>query len=89
MAAQRKPTIPEVLPDFLAYYRQHPAWGALHIVLDDGNVLDRDVEFCIKYAAENGDAEGERLARILLKMSVTQRAKLDAKVDAAYYGRTA
>ena len=73
-----KPTIPEVRDSFRAYLAQHPTWGSLHIVLDDGNVEDSSVEFCLDFARECGDAEGERLARILLRMSKTQRLKLGA-----------
>jgi hypothetical protein len=76
MDAQRKPTIPEILARFLAYYRDNPAWGSLHIVLDDGNVDDASVRFCEEYATEKGDHEGAELARILMRMSRTQRAKL-------------
>jgi hypothetical protein len=73
-----KPTIPEVLADFKAYFQTpgNGAWGSLHIVLDDGNFRDGDVQFCIDRAIEKGDTEGERLARILLKMSATQRRKM-------------
>lgn len=71
-----KPNIPDVAADFRAYHAANLAWGSLHIVLDDGNVEDSSVEFCIKYAQENGDMEGERLAKILLTMSPTQRRKL-------------
>lgn len=71
-----KPTVPDVLPEFRAYLTEHSAWGALHIVLDDYNVTDDSVRFCIASAQEAGDAEGERLAGILLRMSKTQRLKL-------------
>jgi hypothetical protein len=78
-----KPTIPEVLPRFLAYYIDHPAWGSLHVVLDDGNVEDDCVRFCIEFAEQEGDEEGAELGRILMRMSKTQRNKLPPAVDAA------
>jgi len=78
-----KPTIPEVLDDFRAYYERNPAWGALHIVLDDVNVADHFVESCIEWAERDGDAEGARLGRILLRMSKTQRRKLPWAVSRA------
>lgn len=71
-----KPTVPEVLPLVNAYYKTHPVGGSLHIVLDDCNVDDGHVEFCLNWAIEEDDAEGEALARILLRMSKTQRKKL-------------
>lgn len=71
-----KPTIPEVVERFRAYHRFNPVWGSLHIVLDDGNVSDAHVLFCVAEARSRNDAEGERLALILLEMSRTQRRKL-------------
>lgn len=76
MSVQAKPTIPEVLDRFRAYYEDNPAWGSLHIVLDDQNVADHHVEFCVQWAIENNDPEGEELGRLLLRMSRTQRLKL-------------
>lgn len=78
-----KPSIPEVVPLFLPYYTKHDAWGSLHIVLDDGNVDDSHVRFCMESAKENGDFEGYTLASILLGMSKTQRLKLPRMVDEA------
>ena len=79
-----KLTLPDVLADFIAYYRQQLAWGSLHIVLDDGNVEDSSVRFCQHYATQHGDVEGARLAGLLLQMSRTQRLKLPRRVHAEY-----
>lgn len=76
-------SIPDVIEAFRAY-RALPgngAWGTLHIVLDDGNVSDDYVKFCIDTAGRRGDAEGERLARVLLLLSKTQRAKMKKKLS--------
>ncbi len=58
------------------YYKENAAGGSLHIVLDDGNLEDYSVDFCIKYAEEHADPAGVELARRIRTMSVTQRAKL-------------
>lgn len=79
-----KPTIPEVIDRFAAYHRREPAWGSLHVVLDDGNVADEFVRGCIEHAEGMGDAEGAELARILLSMSKTQRARLPRLVAERY-----
>lgn len=71
-----KPTIPEVVDRFRQYYDKNPTWGSLHIVLDDGNVHDDHVQFCVDYARIENDNEGLELALILLQMSKTQRIKL-------------
>ena len=85
----RKPTIPEVAELFARYYEQpgNAVWGSLHIVLDDGNVDDSNVVFCIGEAEQRGDDEGKRLAEILLRMSKTQRRKLPTAVYGHIRGR--
>jgi hypothetical protein len=54
--------------------------GALHIVLDDGNVRDKDVRWCAAQARDEGDETGALLAEALLKMSVRSRLKLGASL---------
>lgn len=81
-APSAKIHIPEVLDDFAAYVLKNPAWGSLHIVLDDGNIHDDHVRWCIGHAEETGDAEGARLGRILLQMSKSQRMRIAAKAEA-------
>ena len=73
-----KPTIPDVLPSVLEYYAMpgNSAGGTLHIVLDDGNIDDGSVRFCLDRATEEGDAKGVELAGLLLRMSKTQRRKI-------------
>ena len=72
--------IPDVVARFRAYHArpENITWGSLHIVLDDGNVDTGSVEFCVSWAEEKGDGEGAELARILLRMSRTQRLRLGA-----------
>jgi hypothetical protein len=79
-----KPTIPDVVPQFAAYYQLpgNGVWGSLHCVLDDKNARNSDVDGAKAWAAERGDVEGERLADILAQMSRTQRLKLPDAVDA-------
>lgn len=72
----KKPTVPQVLPVVKEYYMAHASGGSLHIVLDDGNVDDDDVEFCVDWADRESDHPGVLLANVLLLMSKTQRRKL-------------
>lgn len=76
----KKPTVPEVLLLVREYLAKggNSAGGSLHIVLEDGNVEDCHVEFCLGFAKERGDVDGERIAGLLLQMSRTQRRKLAA-----------
>lgn len=73
-----KPTIPEVIPLIRAYksVEENRCGGILHIVLDDGNVKDSDVDYCVARASEAGDKEGLKIANLLRAMSQTQRRKL-------------
>jgi hypothetical protein len=73
-----KPTIPEVAPLVLALYRREGgcAGCCLHIVLDDTNVKDSDVAFCLRQAQERGHEDCIALALKLVEMSKTQRFKL-------------
>jgi len=71
-----KPKIPEVLPFAKEYYSLHGAGGNLHIILDDGNIDDDDIEFCLQCSKNENDLEGIKLAELLLKMSKTQRRKI-------------
>jgi hypothetical protein len=73
-----KPTVPDVLPLANAVYAR-PGGGAgccLHIVLDDGNIQDDHVAFCLNKARERGHLECIACAEKLLLMSKTQRKKI-------------
>jgi hypothetical protein len=73
-----RPTVPEVLPLVRALYaREGGSVGCcLHIVLEDGNFEDGNVQHCYEYAIERGHEDCRVLAGILLLMSKTQRKKL-------------
>lgn len=60
-------------------YRAKPgneAGGALHLVIDDGNVDDDDVRFCVGAARERGDIDGVTLGEALLALPRSARAWL-------------
>lgn len=71
-----RPRVPDVLPRFLAYNRKHFSWGALHVVLADGNLRDCFVEGTAAEAEARGDVEGAALARLLEAMSPSQRGRI-------------
>ncbi len=79
-APKNKPFTNEELARFNSYRIVNPTWGSLHIVLDDGNVKDSDVQLCIESSIASSDAEGEALARILLTKSKSQRMRLPSKL---------
>lgn len=72
-----RPTVPEVFLLVKEYYLAgNSVGGNLHIVFEDGNLNDKDVEFCLDEAQKAGDEKGVHLAKLLLQMSKTQRGKL-------------
>ena len=76
-----KPTIPDVLPLAQIVYDRHCAGCCSHIVLDDDNVDDSHVLFCIEQAEEYEHADCLALCKALLQMSKTQRLKLGNLVN--------
>lgn len=74
MKGHAKHNVRDLVPRFYAYYAKNPAWGSLHVVMDDGNW--DSVWFCEEYAEKKGDYEGAELARILQELSPTQRGRL-------------
>lgn len=77
MTAPKHPPVSQEVKDrFAIYHSKNPAWGHLHIVLDDCNVRDCHVADCQKQAARFGDREAFELCDELLKMSKTQRLRL-------------
>lgn len=59
------------------YYYYEPVGGALHIVLDDGNVEDHHIHWCLENSiSEAKDEEAEYIANELLKLTESEREKL-------------
>lgn len=81
-ARVEKPTIPEVLPLVREFVRRpgNAVGGHLHLVLDEGNVLDDHVRYCMEQARDAGDELAVEVAEVLLRMSKTQRSKLGKMV---------
>lgn len=85
-ATPGRPTIPEVVA-LLKVYCAKPGngvGGALHIVLDDGNIDDRHVLWCKAHATEIGDQDGAVIAEKLVSMTKTQRKRLAAMMYTDY-----
>jgi hypothetical protein len=71
-------SVAAILPLVQRHYA-NPGGGAgccLHLVLDDGNIGDDHVIYCVKMAKHKGHKDCESLARIIFCMSKTQRNKL-------------
>lgn len=72
----RKPTLPEVLPLAQRVYDRSVVGCCAHIVLDDDNVADHHVKFCLDQAISEGHDDCRRLCEALMACSRTQRLRL-------------
>lgn len=84
-ALDGRPTVAQVLPWVLDYYAQpgNTVGGSLHIVLDEDNLHTDAIESCRQYAIERGDVFGEWLARLLLRLTMSQMRRLARQVHLA------
>ena len=57
------------------------AGGILHIVLDDGNIKNSDIEFCIALAKEKSDYIALELCYDLLSLPNKSRRKIIIRYD--------
>lgn len=64
--------------DLIATYYDrdgNAAGGSLHVVLDDSNWRDDSIRFCIDFARDRGDIEGQALAILLLVLPWEERLR--------------
>lgn len=75
-----RPTAPELIALVQELYRQpgHSVGGCLHIVLDDGNIGDDNIRFCINWARKAGCSLCASVGFLLLSMTKTQRGKVSS-----------
>lgn len=80
MKKKRDPNRPKltgaILARFFAYREAHPAWGACHCCLEDGNF---DMVDDPAWARARGDEEGAALCEILQTLTPSQRGKIARK----------
>ena len=70
-----RPKVPDALPLKASIYARHSAGCCLHVVIDDGNLGDDTIRYCLG-VAEHDDCRA--LAAMLLQMTPTQRRKVYA-----------
>lgn len=64
----------EFISELIAYYYTYEGvGGALHIVLDDGNLEDDPIHWCIKYAQEHKDYLAIAIGKYLLDLELWER----------------
>jgi hypothetical protein len=64
--------IVEIIKDFYSQ-EGNGAGGYLHCALDDGNLEDHDIKYCIKFAKEHYDLQAIILGYLLLLLTYEQR----------------
>ena len=50
--------------------------GNLHIALDDGNLEDESLSFCLNQALKENDLDGVKLCALMLNLSVLDRVEV-------------
>src|SRR4051812_30572546 len=63
----------KLIQDLEQYLLVHPGGGNLHIVVEDFNLGDQSVHFCIDSAAKDNDMEGFDIACALAGLTLEQR----------------
>jgi hypothetical protein len=65
----------EVVNLILVYYRKpgNGAGGLCHVALDDGNLDDECLEFCLEECRKGNDADGEALMRTMKALPEFER----------------
>lgn len=80
--------ISDVLPLLKEYCSRegNSVGGNLHIVLDDGNIEDDNIAFCLRQCLYSNpmDNLGAALCHLLKDMSKTQRKKISAMMYKEY-----
>lgn len=76
-----KPTTLDAIPLTKTIYERSAVGCCLHILLDDQNIDDSHVIFCLEEALKNNHEDCIRLSIMLLKMSKTQRLKVANDAD--------
>lgn len=76
-------TVEQVVAMAREYYLDHdnPTGGYLHVVLDDGNVGDADVKFCLMEADRGGDDAAVALGWALLGLTEEERERVYEQYD--------
>ena len=72
----KRPITTDLYPLVADIYARNPMGCCLHIAISDENIDNSHIEFCIYHAVENGHFDCERVSRLLLLMSRTQRKKV-------------
>ena len=70
-----RPTARDVRARIVAYYRKpgNEAGGYCHVVLDDGNLGDNSIRYCLGACELEMDTDGFEIMRLMLLLSKTQR----------------
>lgn len=73
-----RPKVPMVRVLIEAYYTKpgNDSGGCCHVVLEDDNLDDPNLRFCLEYCLKKGDEEGAHIMRLMTQMSRSQRRRV-------------
>jgi hypothetical protein len=74
--------IADIIPLVRAIYEKNCVGCCLHLALDDGNMEDHHVQFCLDWAKTAGHPDCIECAKKLLAMTKEERDKLYAMYGA-------
>jgi len=82
MPENKRLTLPEVYPVFYEYIKrpENCVGGDYHIIIDECNVKDDHVRYCLDEARQKEDKLGIVLGEMLLRLTKTQRSKLSSRM---------
>ena len=68
----------ELVNRIVEYYKKegNECGGNCHLVLDDGNLEDSDIQFCKGYCAHADDNEGLSIMSCMLQLNPEERQKV-------------
>ena len=78
---QHFPCLADVIPLIRKVYARHLAGCCLHILTDDGNCGQGDANFCLDIAQQHECADCMAAARLLVRLSTTQREQIYHRYD--------
>lgn len=73
-----RPTVPEVQSLVAQIYERNSVGCCLHIALEDGNLKERHLQFCLQTAIDARHPDCQKVARKMLQMSASQRRRVRA-----------
>lgn len=70
------PKMKALAKDITKFYQREIVGGAMHIVFDDWNLEDDDIDFCLKESVKRKDPEAKKLGERFKRFTVPERVEI-------------